>query len=347
MQISDEDYFDIPDTATSLSSFYSSLPSEILFNILEKYNMPGEANTSGRGRGRGRPPGQNKSTAKVGRKTKIVKSRANQENLDDRNSASSGSEECNPSPLQLQLNITSETSPADIALMLNKLSTQLQEVTKMFEGKLAQVDKELKSALKQIDIGKRERVTIRTENEELSLKNAELQNKIVTLQQQARTLEIKSSNNVKEQVPIYKKIVLSGSAIKSAIAKSDIQCEVKSNINQVINNLLNVPLNDTEKIEYFSVGSKGDKIGAIIPEYNLKAAFFSQVRLLKPGGIFVNEYLTPQKSYLRNKLIKLRYEKECEFSSIFTFKGDVYIKKTVNSERILINQISDAMNARA
>ena len=107
-------------------------------------------------------------------------------------------------------------------------------------------------------------------------------------------------------------------------------------------------LSDTIRIHPSRLNCTASKLGKSnnaavlkLKEPSMKGEIFSAVRRLKPRGLFINEYLTPDNAKLASDLRKLKREGNRNIFSVFSYRGLIYIKKTQNGEKVRISSLND------
>ena len=82
-----------------------------------------------------------------------------------------------------------------------------------------------------------------------------------------------------------------------------------------------------------------NKVRVKLPNQEDRSALFTAVKSNRPRDLFVNDYLIPSRDKL---LYEIRTKKqELGIHSVFSFRGQIYIKKSGDSEKILVRSINE------
>ncbi len=163
------------------------------------------------------------------------------------------------------------------------------------------------------------------ERENISLKNMLVKKnaKIEDLDQRLEVVDIQATSEF---------VILSGQSISSD--GSDLCSYVSDQISQV----LHVGI---EKIKCFSfqrLGKNKNKVLVRIPDTEDRIELFRAARTIRSTNLFVNDFLTP----VRQTFFKLRKQKHQRgLHSVFSFRGQIYIKKMRDGDMILIKSLND------
>lgn len=341
---SESEYFDFENNAKQ------TIEEEALFHLLENYKMPilrgNKSSAAKRGRGGNRGLGNKRTSGR--NSVNDVPVHCPEEPVSDHNTTEPVS--LSSSTGSVLYNITSDTSPGEISLILNSLSFQVKSLTNQLELRLNEFEKKNEVVSKPPKISstelkklQKEMKEVKTNNEQLQQKNRELEEKMESLQQKVELLNTQTRH---KEIPNSKKLVLAGTQIASILETSNLT-NLKYNIDEFLIRQLELPRDSLRDIKYARLSEESKKVSAIIPEYNIMGSFFKQARLLKPQGISISEHLTPKNAFLKYKLLKFRHEGQYGILSVFSYKGEIYIKKEVNGQRIKIKNITDITGPNA
>lgn len=122
----------------------------------------------------------------------------------------------------------------------------------------------------------------------------------------------------------------------SSIEKTNFRRDVKD----VLSQTLRLSTNFLDRFVFRRIGSDGNKIFATALDEVDKSALFTTVRSLRPDNFYVNEYLTKENADLFYQLRKMK--KDGHFSSVYSFRGDIYVKKSRGARSVLVTDLQAA-----
>jgi exosome complex exonuclease DIS3/RRP44 len=173
-------------------------------------------------------------------------------------------------------------------------------------------------------------------NKELSKKNKKIDD------YEIRLLKLEEKNDNKKQVKRENELIMIGSGVKTDSPN------LEESTAKFIKDVLEVP--SAEHFKYKKiVGKSKSFIKIIVPSTKDKIALLQASRIKRPSNIFINESLTKQRQELLYNARKMKREaKNADntniFFSVFTFRGDIYIKKSKDGEKVLVKNIIDLQN---
>ena len=130
------------------------------------------------------------------------------------------------------------------------------------------------------------------------------------------------------------------SPIFSSIEKNNFRREVKDTISTA----LRLSTSFLDRFVYRRIGNDGRKIFVTaLDEYD-KSALFVAARTLRPQDFYVNEHLTKTNAELFFHLRKMK--KDGVFASVYSYRGDLYVKKDRDSRSICVKNLNDAKNVK-
>ena len=89
-------------------------------------------------------------------------------------------------------------------------------------------------------------------------------------------------------------------------------------------------------------GQNGDQVMAKFNDHtrHIKDDFFERIRGNRSNNCYISEFFTPRNNAIFYEARKLKKANR-NIHSVFTFRGQVYLKLSQNSDGILIRQVSD------
>ena len=173
----------------------------------------------------------------------------------------------------------------------------------------------------------------------LENEKAELQTKVNTLEERVETLETTVDNFEQRQNS----------------TKITIKCNVPAprpgtppSIND-IKNFIKMQLNlsdaDVNAISIRKLGTEGDRYLLDVGSTSLKSTIFRKCKELEPDEFYLNEFLTMKRSKLMYDLRKKkRDDPNIDIQRVYSFNGNIFIKKRGNTEPLLIKSMTDYAN---
>ncbi len=210
---------------------------------------------------------------------------------------------------------------------LKKSSDGLPELVTVLQALVAKVDMMAKElfdlAPKLINLTNRvEKVD--KENIELKKSLTEKNVKIEDLEQRMEAVEIQARSEF---------VVLSGQNISSD--GPNLRLRVSEQISQE----LHVSREKSKGFSYQRLGKSKNKVLVRIQEPEDRIELFRAARTICPRNLFVNDFLTPARDKLFFDLRKQKHQRGLH--SVFSFRGQIYIKKTPDGDMILVKSLND------
>ena len=102
-----------------------------------------------------------------------------------------------------------------------------------------------------------------------------------------------------------------------------------------------LPVKDLEdRSEWTKFGQNGDQVIVKVQRSDIKATIFHEVRNRRQFQCYVSELLTPKNDALFYEARKFKKTHK-NIHSVFTYKGQIYVRQTQNANPILIKQIQN------
>ena len=115
---------------------------------------------------------------------------------------------------------------------------------------------------------------------------------------------------------------------------------LKNEAVQLISANLKIAPTKLSTFAYMRAGKQKDKIIVSSVKGDDRAAFFTASRTIRPQNFYVNEFLTREQSKLFYDIRQYRKNNNLEFI-VYTFKGDVYVKKQVTDSPKPVRSVSE------
>ncbi len=190
---------------------------------------------------------------------------------------------------------------------------------------------EMISSNKRFDCALTKISNLEKENGSLKSQMATNDGKISELESRCDRLENQSRLN---------EVIVTGAAVSSEGEN------LKDSMVDLLSNTLKIPRSKLQKYDFKKIGRGSNTVAVKVPDKSDKIAMFSAARLLKPQHLFVNESLIKSRRDLFYELRKMKRESiaagQRTFHSVFSLKGEIFIRKTEHSTNIIqVRSISD------
>ena len=129
-------------------------------------------------------------------------------------------------------------------------------------------------------------------------------------------------------------VIFTSSALKSR--------NIEESVNYICN-LTQILMEEFIAESYWrKFGKNGDQVMAKFNDHtrHIKDDFFERIRGNRSNNCYISEFLTPRNNAIFYEARKLKKANR-NIHSVFTFRGQVYLKLSQNSDGILIRQVSD------
>ncbi len=112
-------------------------------------------------------------------------------------------------------------------------------------------------------------------------------------------------------------------------------------MSKLVSSKLKISENKTARYSYRKLGKGSNTVLVTVPDLQDRSAIFRAARSIKPDVFFVSESLIRSKQQLFYELHKMKRDSRC-FYSVFCVKGQLYIKRNIDGNKILIRSIEQA-----
>ncbi len=112
-------------------------------------------------------------------------------------------------------------------------------------------------------------------------------------------------------------------------------------MSRLVSSKLKISENKTARYSYRKLGKGSQTVLVTVDDLQDRSAIFRAARTIKPDSFFVSESLIHSKQQLFYELRKMKRDSRC-FHSVFCFKGQLYIKRNIDGNKILICSIEQA-----
>lgn len=222
-------------------------------------------------------------------------------------------------------NIFSKESVAIMAKIDEKHSDLLSKLADI-STQLATANQEIATLKESVKVANNEIVLLKEENAVLKEENKDLKAKFTGINDRLLNIENKNPTG---------KIVLRGNSLNTDAE------DYKNEFDEVISNKLRIPKDKLKDVTYTRLGQNSHGIIATVPDGGLRGEFFKSARTTRPTDFYVSEFLTRDKDRLFHDIRRKKKEREINIFSVFSFHGRIYVKKLRESQKQLIEQISD------
>ena len=324
---------DVQSDNEDMASRISSTSVQSIFEALDNVNVP---SLSQRSRDRGRPRGRGRGYKTAGRarggKTSTISANANKFNE---------LEKMIKSVMDSVTTLNKTVNEIHTAVHdVRENISQLQHENNLFKQDLNEVHEKI-SQLQQENNSVKQDLNVKHENIcQLQRETNFLKQDFKLSNEKNKALEIRI--NKLEQRERRDQIVISSPVINS-ISDTSFQTEMVKLTATTLK--LRPETTDTlKKFSFRKIGQEDGKKSALvtIPNQNVKAELFKAARKIRPTNFFVNEALIKERQRLFYEARRIKKETKSNFS-VFTFRGDIFIKKTKDSDPVEINFDADIL----
>lgn len=199
------------------------------------------------------------------------------------------------------------------SLFFTELLNEIRTLHSKFDSFSVQIS-EMKSIIEEKD---KALASLKKESDKKDVKIAELERRVDSLERKERE----------------DYLVVTGPAINTSAPN------LEESVKNIISSCTRIhpnKLNFTAK----KLGNSRTQALLKLKDATLKTDLFRAFRTMKPKDMYINEYLTPANYKLAAELRKLKREKGL-IHSVFTFHGQVYVKKSPDGNKILMQTLQD------